>query len=172
MRFVDPSGLWTFALGADASAALGLRLGVNGAFVVDDKGNVGIVLGAAIGGGTPAASVGGTVTVTTADNIFHLRGASAVGGGSWVVGADVTIGQAKREDGEKYNIFGIVLGAGLSIPLPEAHGELAGTAVISLNWLPLWIKNEIMDTIKGYYDLLTCVQREALKSMGIPDSIL
>ncbi|MPM69798.1 hypothetical protein SDC9_116746 [bioreactor metagenome] len=156
---VDPAGLWTISLGVEASAAFLVSIGLSGQIVVDDNGNVGLILTGIGGGGTPAAAVTGALTVTTADEIFDLNGKGSSGGGSWGFGADAVTGNAR--DGS--TVFGVqVVGFGASVPLPEAHGQLTLTGVISLNWLPQWLKERIISSANDAYNSMLTDEQKAM----------
>jgi hypothetical protein len=148
--FVDPTGETTYSVGGTAAAAFLLQLGLSGNLVIDDKGNVGIIPGLTIGGGTPSASAGGIITVTTANTIFDLNGIGFSAGGSAAfglpvyIGGDTIVGTAK--DGTP--VYGVAISVGGGTPWPEGHANISISGVISLNWLPIWMKNSIIDMVK------------------------
>jgi len=164
LKFIDPSGEITFAIGGEAAAAFLLRLGVSGQLVIDDKGNFGIILSGEGGGGTPAASISGTFTMTNADTIFDLSGLGFGGGGSAAFGLPISLGIDVIGGATKNGIpvYGGQIVIGASTPWPEGHGFLSYSGVISLNWLPNWLKNEISDIINRIYNTMTPEQQEAL----------
>ena len=84
--YVDPTGLWTIALGIEASAVLGIKLGLNVQIVLDGYGNLGVITTGIIGAGTPNATVSGLIMITNADTIYDLSGVSFSTGGSLLVG--------------------------------------------------------------------------------------
>lgn len=164
LSFIDPSGETTFALGGEAAAAFLLKLGVSGQLVIDDKGNFGVILAGSGGGGTPSAGISGTFTMTNADTIFDLSGVGFATGGSAAFGLPVSLGidviGGTAQDGTA--VVGGQIAVGVSTPWPEGHGELSCTGVISLNWLPKWMKNGISNLINGTYDTLSPEQQDAI----------
>lgn len=161
LTFIDPSGETTVALGAEASAAFLLQLGLSGQIVIDFKGNIGLVATGTAGGGTPSAALVGALTATNAETIFDLEGMGFSGGGSFGFGADYIAGKAR--DGSL--VSGIqVIGLGISVPLPEGHGMITATKVLSLNWLPKSIKNWLINNVKDMYnDFLTDEQKDTIE---------
>ena len=151
-KYKDPSGELTISLGGSISAAFLLKLGISGEIVIDDNGNIGVLVSASIGGGSPTLGASGTITITSADEIFDLNGIGASGGGSYAVaGGDLIIGKAR--DGSA--VLGIQVSGGVSTPLPEFHASLDGAKVVSLNWLPTWVKNMVISEFQEAYDKLS-----------------
>lgn len=126
-----------------------IKLGISGQIVVDGYGNIGLAGTGIAGGGTPAAGIIGGVAVTNADTIYDLNGVGFSTGMSWGIGADVTGGTALDGSaviGGQFSFFGV------SSPFPEGHGELTATGIISLNWLPRWIKDWIIKYANDLYN--------------------
>ena len=159
-RYTDPSGCSTFSLGWDISGAFGLRIGVSGQVVIDDDGNMGLMVSGVLGGGMPAAGALKTGTYTNADTIWDLNGVGFAVGGSFGVGVDAVFGEAR--DGSP--VYGVqVSGLGPSTPFPEGHGELTKTVVIPLDWLPTYVKKEIYNYANDFWttnrDYISVIER-------------
>lgn len=164
LTFIDPSGETTFALGGDAAVAFLLKFGVSGQLVLDNKGNLGVILAGEGGGGTPSASASGTFTMTNADTIFDLSGLGFGTGGSAAFGLPVSLGidviGGNARNGT--SVTGGQIAVGVSTPFPEGHGQFSYSGVISLNWLPKSMKNGISNLINGIYDTLSPEQQDAI----------
>jgi RHS repeat-associated protein len=137
IRYTDPNGRSTTAIGIETSAAFLFYFGLTVQIASDSKGNIGLVIAGLVGGGTPSASIVGAYTETRAESIFDLEGIGFSSGGSHGFGMDSISGKAR--DGSY--VSGIqVVGFGLSAPLPEGHGTITISKVISLNWIPNYAK--------------------------------
>ena len=141
LRYVDPTGYWTFGLGVGFTAGLGL--GVSGSVLVvfDNKGNVGLILS---GGGGGYAGIGaggvGMLQVTSAPTIQDLNGFVVQFGGSVILGPDIGAGVGAEwvvQKGPEGPIHGLNFNVGPAgnVPIPfEIHGLLEyGKVIISTN---------------------------------------
>jgi hypothetical protein len=164
LMWADPLGLFTMSIGVDFSAALGLRVGASGQFVIDDKGNVGIILAVDGGAGTPAAAINGVITMTNANNIFELNGISVAMGASAAFGLPVALGLegivATTPSGA--TMMGVMVSVGLATPWPEIHTHVSYGRVLSLNWLPRFMKNLIVNSVNAVFDSLSDEQKNAM----------
>ena len=130
LRYVDPSGYWTFGvfLGGMGFAAIGIRGDVG--IVVDDKLNIGLLVGLGGGGYAGAGYSGGPgIQITSAPTIQDLR--------EWAVQLGLGVGVGAGGTGEIQFMskgFGINLSGGPALDLPVAF-EVHGTTDYS--WLLL-----------------------------------
>jgi RHS repeat-associated protein len=130
LRYVDPSGYWTFGvfLGGMGFAAIGIRGDVG--IVVDDKLNIGLLVGVGGGGYAGAGYSGGPgIQITSAPTIQDLR--------EWAVQLGLGVGVGVGGTGEIQFMskgFGINLSGGPALDLPVAF-EVHGTTDYS--WLLL-----------------------------------
>jgi hypothetical protein len=168
MMFIDPSGLWTIAVGGEFVAAFGIRLAVGVQLVYDDDGNIGFLRYSALGGGFPALGGAVVLTGTNADTIYDLEGAGvAVGGGINVAGVSVglefTAGSAR--DGSPVVGATVAFGAKMELPL-EMHGEMVTTTVISANWMKWFV--DVKQIHAGFFQKLSCAQKsEIIRVTGV-----
>ncbi|MEW6141999.1 MAG: RHS repeat-associated core domain-containing protein, partial [Chloroflexota bacterium] len=150
LRYTDPNGWWTFALGININLIL-LQVGLSGSFLfVTDFTTWGLVMSEGVGVGTPSASVAVQVQGTSADSINDLRGNSTVIGGSVpipavpIVNAGLETVVAQKYTGGNFNI-------GVGTPLPEGH--LLGEGTRAVTWSE--IEKAIMMGIKLIFGALT-----------------
>ena len=141
----DASGCLTVGVGLDVSAAFGIRAGASAQVVVDDNGNIGILVTYSIGGGTPSASFSAIGSFTNADTIEDLTGMGGAFGASGIAGADFTVGTAKNGD----SVYGVQVSKSIvSAPMPiEAHGEATYSVLYSLDWLPKRLRKLIANEL-------------------------
>ena len=109
IQYVDPSGFTTIALGLGAGGAFSIGATGSIQLVIDDKGNVGIIGYSSAQSGTPNLSMGWVLSISNADTIYDLEGASYVAGGS----------------------AGLVVGGGLEFAY--ATSPLSGKDVVTVN---------------------------------------
>ena len=135
LRYVDPSGYWTFGFGLGFTIGLGGGISASAMLVFDDNGNVGIAFS---GGGGGYAGVGGSVGImlqgTNADVIQQLNGPVVQTGGSISLGLSGG-GEWVIQEGPTGAIQGlnVNVGAGLDFKIPcpvEMHSMLEVTKVI------------------------------------------
>jgi len=126
LRYVDPSGYWTFSLGLGGAffTGIGIRGGVT--ISIDDKGNIAILAGGG-GGGYAAAgfnSLGPNIMITNAPTVDKLQGFSVQAGGQIGEVASVGAEWVIFSDGKQiYHGVNISGGATLQGPWPvELHG--------------------------------------------------
>jgi RHS repeat-associated protein len=138
LRYVDPTGYWTFGLflGGMGFALIGLRGDVG--IVVDDKLNIGLLVGVGGGGYAGAGASGGLgIQITSAPTIQDLKG--------WSVQLGLGVGAGPGATGEIQFMskgLGVNLSGGPALDLPVAF-EVHGTADYS------WLLNipELLDDL-------------------------
>jgi hypothetical protein len=159
----------TLAVGFEGAAAFIVHVALGGQLVIDRNMSVGIIGSFDIGGGSPSASLGGTITATTAKEIKHLQGRSFVVGASGAIGP-VTVGidyiTANYIDSEPhYWIHGAMVFVGASTLWPEGHGALSFSGVVALDWLPDFAKALVSNTVMSAFNSLPAPQRNALNEL-------
>jgi len=166
VRFVDPSGAWTIAIGGEGAAAFALR-GTAGGQLVYDGTDFGLLLYAGIGGGTPSASLTSTVTVTNAPTITDLNETGFASGGSITAPIGGAVGP---NVGGEYNSTGLYSGIIFSIgggtSLPEAHGEITYTFVIPITEILdfFGLYDDALDVVKNTYSQMSESQKALLRT--------
>ena len=165
VNYHDPSGKFTYSYGIEGEAAWMFKVGGNVQLATDDNSNLRIINCVSAGGGTPSASLCLVVAVTNADTIFDLKGTGLSAGGSYILGIDAIVGTAR--DGT--TVLGAQFSYGFSTPIPEGHGQLAFTSVSSLNWLPPFIKDPIIDDISSKYNSLPQEVIDEIETIINPD---
>lgn len=93
----------------------------------DRKGNVGIIVSANTGGGTPSASLSKYKSKTNAPTIYHQKGTSAQIGGSIDIGASLGLEYVVFPDSTTNDVYQgttISTGFGVSCIPAEIHGEI------------------------------------------------
>ena len=103
---VDYNGLWTVSIVLSGSAAAGVYGAASVGIIIDDNGNVGVVYGASVGGGTPSAGAGVQLQITNADTIWDTKGVGFEVGGS-ILGFGVSYVGGKARDGSYVHGVGI-----------------------------------------------------------------
>ena len=88
------------------SAAAGVYGAASVGIIIDDNGNVGVVYGASVGGGTPSAGAGVQLQITNADTIWDTKGVGFEVGGS-ILGFGVSYVGGKARDGSYVHGVGI-----------------------------------------------------------------
>ena len=164
----DPSGRLTIAAGIDASAAFGLAVGMSLQYVFDLHGNYGVLVTAALGGGTPAASVSYIASITNADTIWDLEGIGISVGGSSYVGADFTVGTA-RDKSAVFGVQGSLSLVSAEVPI-ELHGVMTYSFILAEESIPLYLREELREqTIMLYreYMLSTVSKPHTRKRTGL-----
>ena len=164
----DPSGRLTIAAGVDASAAFGLAVGMSLQYVFDLHGNYGVLVTAALGGGTPAASVSYITSITNADTIWDLEGIGISVGGSSFVGADFTVGTA-RDKSAVFGVQGSLSLVSAEVPI-ELHGVMTYSFILAEESIPLYLREELREqTIMLYreYMLSTVSKPHTCKRTGL-----
>jgi hypothetical protein len=138
LAYTDPYGSLTIGVGLAGSAWW--RWGVSGSilFVVDDKGNFGVLVSRGGGRfiGSPGAGGGAQVQVTGADTIFDLEGGAAQIGGSvgFMAGPVPVSVTPEYVGGENYN--GGQITGGLGTLGLEGHVVIEDAYLIYSNVLP------------------------------------
>jgi len=162
LRYIDPDGRWTLAAGGNAVAAFLLKVGLTGQVVIDGHGNVGILVAADAGGGTPNIGAAGAFTCTGADTIFDLRGIGcAAGGSAGPLGLEVT-----RSD----QCIGVTVTWGVSALPAEGHGTIGGCLVLGVTgWVGRFIEDRIVPWMfRQMQRLPDPVKRIIVDELGIP----
>jgi len=133
LNFMDSFGKYTFGIGVTGSAGFGAIVEFQISLFFDEKGNVGLYLGAGGGGiGGATASLTGTFTWTSAKDIFELEGLANQVGGS--AGVDIVCGGEYITSGDSpYKGVNINIGKGIDlgsygVPV-EFHGVTQKAAV-------------------------------------------
>ena len=122
----------TIAVGFEGSAAFGPRATGGAQLALETvSGDIYFLTYFGLGGGTPSASVGGTVTTTSANSVKYLEGLGAtmgisgplpiLGGGS----AGVELAFGKGYGGSTFS-------GSFGTPLPEMHGEVTYTIAVNI----------------------------------------
>lgn len=109
----------------------------------DRKGNVGIIVSANTGGGTPSASLSKYKSKTNAPTIYHQKGTSAQIGGSIDIGASLGLKYVVFPDSTTNDVYqGTTISTGFVVScIPaEIHGEIGYSWVYGFN-----IYNMIME---------------------------
>ncbi|MBN2138452.1 MAG: RHS repeat-associated core domain-containing protein [Sedimentisphaerales bacterium] len=128
---IDLDGLWTVHVMQQGMLSCAGSVTEEMGFVFDDKGNMGFITTLGWGGGTPAASFGGTIGLTNADNIFSLRGWGGAAGAGGTIPFPLPSGGNFIFGGEgkdKYVGFEVNFGWTLA-PLIEMHAQATYTTV-------------------------------------------
>ena len=164
--YIDFSGKWTAAIGANAAVAFILGVSVGAQVIIDDDGNIAVIGSVAGGAGTPNASLAGVVTLTSADTVHDLGGGGiglTVGGSvGLAVTGGVEFSMTPTTDGNA--IYATSFSAGVG-PIPaELHANIiSGSAVSpSIKWT--WLYNIIYDSIKGAFEQLSCGEQDTIES--------
>jgi hypothetical protein len=153
LRYTDPSGHDTLAIGTYLAAGCGFAVEAGGMIVIDDDGNWGFLNYASIAGTLIGESASAGVTLlqyTTADTIFDLEGPSIQIGGSVEIGAvigGVSVG-AEYILGltdDPYQGFNFNLGVSAGLPL-EQHTIMIETTVDYMG--TSWIMELIFEMLK------------------------
>ncbi len=123
---LDPLGLFTIHAGATGSAAFGWAGTVSQGYVIDGRG-FGIYKTGGIGAGSPCASIGGSVGVTSAQAMENLQGiGNQTGGTVGPLTAEAIIGQG-------YGGVEFTAGPAATPPTPvgpvEMHSIMTNTKV-------------------------------------------
>ena len=147
------NGNGTLTIGRTVSAALGIAGSASGGLCLDRKGNMGLTATVNVGAGFPSASVGGSVTATTAPSIYHLKGHGVVVGASGgpgvvAIGGEYT-GIIDKENEKMYHGGAISATAGLYPTIVEIHGEYGYTWVSGVNLYDVAI--DIADFMGGLF---------------------
>lgn len=102
----------------------------------DRKGNVGIIVSANTGGGTPSASLSKYKSKTNAPTIYHQKGTSAQIGGSIDIGTSLGLEYVVFPDSTTNDVYQgttISTGFGVSCIPAEIHGEIGYSWVYGFN---------------------------------------
>ena len=122
----------TIAVGFEGSAAFGPRVTGGAQLALETvSGDIYFLTYFGLGGGTPSASVGGTVTATSANAVKDLEGLGFVAGGSIPVpffgggsaGGEVVLGRGYA---------GATGSVSFGTPLPEMHAEATYTIAVNI----------------------------------------
>jgi len=143
-------------------AAFLLKVGLTGQVVIDGYGNVGILVVADFGGGTPNIGAAGAFTYTGADTIFDLRGIGCAAGGSvGPLGLEVT-----RSD----QCIGITVTRGVSVLPAEGHGTIGGCQVLGVTgWVRRFIEDRIVPwMLRQMQHLPDPAKRIIMDELGVP----
>ena len=133
---VDWLGYWTFAVGVEGAFSLPMfgnivnendRVAYGMQVVIDDNFNIWILVYEAEGIGTPALSISGIVSVSSADRIKDLEGEAAVIGSSSSFGLEAFAGKAR----DRKDVAGGTFSMGSSL-VAEAHSETTYTKVYTV----------------------------------------
>ena len=129
LTYCDPSGFVAIALGLGAGAAFGSGITGSVQLVIDDKGNVGIITYISAQAGTPNLSWGGVLSISNADTIYDLEGASYVVGGSagLSVGGGLEFAYATSPLSGK-DVVAINISVGLGKLPVELHANVFGSS--------------------------------------------
>ena len=140
INYFDPNGLWVLAFGYEVALSFGIKAASGSQFVIDGKGNYGLLNYDAVGGGFPAIGFhGGSVSVYNAEEIWDLEGyAASFGGGingaafGFPLSGTVDISFATARDGSVY--IGITFSAKPELALPvKMQATVSKSTVIGLN---------------------------------------
>ena len=136
-RYIDADGRLTCAAGGNVMAAFLLKIGLTGQVVIDGYGNVGLLVAADIGGGTPNAAAACALTCTGADTIFDLRGiGSAAGGSAGPIGLEVSCSD---------QCTGVTITYGVSVFPAGGYGTVGGCLVLeATGWVRRFIESLII----------------------------
>ena len=126
---IDLDGYVTFGIGTTSSVAFFLRFSYTSQFVFDSHGNIGRLKSASVGIGSPTASMGLVVTVTSADTIFGLEGVGVQAGGSIsVLGGEYSTA-SDAVTGDRVHGGSVELSPISLVPIPELHFDATFTEV-------------------------------------------
>lgn len=134
LRYVDPTGYWTFGFGLGGT--IGAGGGISGSIMIvfDGNGNIGIAISGGGGGYAGIGASGGLIFQgTSADDISLLNGVSVqTGGSATLLGLNVSP-EWVIMNGPSGPIQGgnFTVGAGTPFPPFELHSIVEGTRVTS-----------------------------------------
>jgi RHS repeat-associated protein len=130
MRYVDPWGLFTMAVGGQATAGAGVGYSLSASLAGDSQGNVGSTETAGAGGMAGyGASAGIQVQVTSASSLDALQGWSVESGGSvTIAGVNIGLEWIVGEDG-RYHGLNVNVGWGAGPLSAEVHSFATHTWV-------------------------------------------
>jgi len=132
IMYIDPSGMVTFGVGGDAAAAFLLRVGISGQIVMDDNGNIGVLISGSAGGGTPTAGGSLSATITNADTIKGLKGLGFNAGGSACL-FPATPGVGVQYTGNGSDVHGVNISVDWDAkPWAEGHAEASWSFIVPL----------------------------------------
>lgn len=147
---IDPDGFWVMSiLGFTFQAGGGIAFSVSVWWVIDGKGNSGLLVTAVVGVGSPSASFSWSPFFSWKRTIFDLKGLSYSVGGSGGVGISAGADMLFDDDGP----IGIQLNLGFGASPGEGHFLRCVTGLVSFGKIynPRW---QIYSTIRSVKNMI------------------